>query len=142
AFSWHWLFLDNVGPGILVTIAAWYLIDFDEGDSSLLNKLDWWGLIGMAAFLGSMEYVLEEGPRNDWRQDEAILVLSIVMTVGGILSFYRAFTAEQPMVDLRAFKNVNFAFGSLLSFVMGVGLYGLTYLYPLYVSSVRGYDAV
>jgi DHA2 family multidrug resistance protein len=106
-----------------------------------LSKFDWWGLVGMAAFLGSMEYVLEEGPRNDWLQDDAIFFLSIVMTVGGIVFFYRAFTAEQPIVDLRAFKNVNFAFGSLFSFVMGVGLYGLTYLYPLYLSSVRGYDA-
>ncbi len=85
AFSWHWLFLVNVGPGILVTIAAWNLIDFDEGDSSLLSKFDWWGLVGMAAFLGSMEYVLEEGPRNDWLQDDAIFFLSIVMTVGGIV---------------------------------------------------------
>ncbi|GLU25918.1 MULTISPECIES: DHA2 family efflux MFS transporter permease subunit [Brucella/Ochrobactrum group] len=142
AFSWHWLFLVNVGPGILVTIAAWNLIDFDEGDSSLLSKFDWWGLAGMAAFLGSMEYVLEEGPRNDWLQDEAIFILSGVMVIGGILFFFRAFTAEEPIVDLRAFKNVNFAFGSLFSFVMGVGLYGLTYLYPLFLSSIRGYDAL
>src|SRR5690606_894558 len=111
AFSWHWLLSVNAGPRILVTIPAWNRPGLDEGDRSLLNKFDWWGLIGMAAFLGSMEYVLEEGPRNDWLQDEAILVLSIVMTVGGILFFYRAFTAEQPIVDLRAFKNVNFAFG-------------------------------
>ncbi|GAB1582993.1 DHA2 family efflux MFS transporter permease subunit [Phyllobacterium phragmitis] len=141
-FSWHWLFLVNVGPGILVTIAAWNLIDFDEGDSSLLAKFDWWGLAGMAAFLGSLEFVLEEGPRNDWLQDETILLFSIVLAVGAIVFFYRVFTAEEPIVDLRAFSNINFAFGSLFSFVMGVGLYGLTYLYPLYLGQIRGYDAL
>ena len=49
--------------------------------------------------------------------------------------FWRAFTAQQPIVDLRAFKDRNFASGSVFSFVMGIGLYGLTYLYPLYLGA-------
>jgi DHA2 family multidrug resistance protein len=56
--------------------------------------------------------------------------------------FWRAFTAAQPIVELRAFKDRNFAFGSAFSFVMGIGLYGLTYLYPIYLGQVRGYDAL
>ena len=142
AFSWHWLFLVNVGPGILVAIAAWNLIDFDKGDKSLLAKFDWWGLAGMAAFLGSLEYVLEEGPRNDWFQDSHIVIMTIVLMAGALMFFYRAFTAEEPIVDLSAFRNMNFALGSSFSFIMGVGLYGLTYLYPLYLGSIRGYDAL
>ncbi len=142
AFSWHWLFLVNVGPGILVAIAAWNLIDFDKGDKSLLAKFDWWGLAGMAAFLGSLEYVLEEGPRNDWFQDSHIVIMTIVLVTGALMFFYRAFTAEEPIVDLSAFRNMNFALGSSFSFIMGVGLYGLTYLYPLYLGSIRGYDAL
>ncbi|MGU3577158.1 DHA2 family efflux MFS transporter permease subunit [Brucellaceae bacterium C25G] len=141
-FSWHWLFLVNVIPGIIVAIAAWKLIDFDKGDKSLLSKFDWWGLAGMAAFLGSLEYVLEEGPRNDWFDDHAILIMTVILVIGAVVFFYRAFTAQEPIVDLYAFKNVNFAFGSLFSFVMGVGLYGLTYLYPLFLGQVRGYDSL
>ncbi len=141
-FSWHWLFLVNVFPGILVTIAAWTLIDFDKPNRSLLKKFDWWGLIGMAAFLGSLEYVLEEGPNNDWLQDESVFIFAIVMTVGAIVFFWRVFRVEEPIVDLRAFKNVNFAFGSLFSFVLGIGLYGLTYIYPLFLGRIRGYDSL
>ncbi|MCF7646767.1 DHA2 family efflux MFS transporter permease subunit, partial [Pseudochrobactrum asaccharolyticum] len=141
-FSWHWLFLVNVGPGILVAIAAWNLIDFDKGDKSLLAKFDWWGLAGMAAFLGSLEYVLEEGPRNDWFEDSHIVIMTFVLVAGAVTFFYRAFTAEEPIVDLSAFRNMNFALGSSFSFIMGVGLYGLTYLYPLYLGSIRGYDAL
>lgn len=142
AMSWHWLFLINVIPGIFVAIAAWSLIDFDKPEPGLLSKFDWWGLAGMAAFLGSMEFVLEEGPQNDWLQDEAVFILAIVMVVGAIVFFYRVFTQEEPIVDLRAFKDVNFAFGSLFSFVMGIGLYGLTYIYPLYLGRIRGYDSL
>jgi MFS transporter, DHA2 family, multidrug resistance protein len=142
AFSWHWLFLVNVIPGIAVAIAAWNLIDFDQGDSSLLSKFDWWGLAGMAAFLGSLEYVLEEGPRNDWLQDETIFFFTVILVIGGLIFFYRAFTAKEPIADLRAFSDVNFAFGSLFSFVMGIGLYGLTYLYPVYLGQIRGYNSL
>ena len=69
ALSWHWLFFINIGPGILVTIAAITLIDFDKPDLALFERFDWIGLIFMALFLGALEYVLEDGPRYDWFED-------------------------------------------------------------------------
>jgi len=142
AFSWHWLFLVNVVPGIGVTIAAWTLIDFDKPDHSLLKRFDWVGLGAMAAFLGSMEYVLEEGTRLDWFESHEIVLFTVVMVIGAVLFFWRALTRNDPLVDLYAFRNRNFAFGSLFSFTMGIGLYGLTYLYPVYLGRIRGYDAL
>jgi DHA2 family multidrug resistance protein len=142
AFSWHWLFLVNVGPGIAVTLAAVLLIDFDKPDHGLLKHLDWLGLIGMAAFLGSLEYVLEEGPNHDWLQDEAVFNCAIVLVVGAVVFFWRAFTAREPIVDIYAYRDRNFAFGSLFQAVLGIGLYGLTYLFPIYLAQVRGYDSL
>ena len=69
-------------------------------------------------------------------------MLAVVMVLGGIVTFWRAFTREEPLVDFSAFRNTNFAVGSMFSFTMGVGLYGLTYLYPLYLASIRGYDSL
>jgi len=59
-----------------------------------------------------------------------------------LIFFARVFTARAPIVDLRAFGNRNFAVGSLFSFVLGIGLYGLTYIYPVYLAQIRGYDAL
>ena len=141
-FSWHWLFLVNVIPGVLVTTAVWLLVDFDEPDFSLLENFDWAGLGGMAVFLGALEYFLEEGPAKGWLDSNVIVLTGLVSLGGGLLFFWRAFTARQPIVDLGAFKNRNFWTGSLFSFVMGIGLYGLTYLYPVYLARVRGYSAM
>ncbi|MFD1703288.1 DHA2 family efflux MFS transporter permease subunit [Methylopila henanensis] len=141
-FSWHWLFLVNIIPGAIATLLAWTLVDFDEPDLSLLGKLDYLALIALAVFLGSLEYVLEEGAKDDWFQDETIRVLSVATVVGGIAFFWRCFVAEEPLVDLRAYRDRNFAFGSLLTFMLGVGLYGLTYLYPVFLGRVRGYDSL
>ncbi|SNT72541.1 DHA2 family efflux MFS transporter permease subunit [Paracoccus seriniphilus] len=140
--SWHWLFLVNVIPGIGVTIGAWMLIDFDRPKWSLFNRFDWLGLGALAAFLGAMEFVLEEGPGNDWFDDDMVSTMTVIMVVGGIVTFWRAFTREEPLVDFSAFRDTNFAVGSVFSFTMGIGLYGLTYLYPLYLASIRGYDSL
>lgn len=142
ALSWHWLFFINIVPGIAVTAAALVLIDFDEPDWSLFRNFDWTGLLSMAGFLGALEYVLEEGPRNDWFGDDTVLLMAWVSGLSAIVFFARVLTARQPIVDLRAFSDRNFGLGSLFSFVLGIGLYGLTYLYPLYLGMIRGYDAL
>src|SRR4051812_40086060 len=142
ALSWHWLFFINVVPGIGVAVAAFVMIDFDKPDYKLLDNFDWVGLLSMAGFLGALEYVLEEGPRNDWFGDESILLLAWVAGISALVFFWRAFTAKSPIVDLTAFSDRNFALGSLFSFILGIGLYGLTLVYPLYLGQVRGYDAL
>lgn len=142
ALSWHWLFFVNVVPGVIVAFATWTLIDFDKPDLKLLEHFDWIGLISMAGFLGSLEYVLEEGPRYDWFDDHVVAILAVVSLVSGIVFFWRVLTAKVPIVDLRAFLNRNFAVGSLFGFVLGIGLYGLTYLYPVYLAQIRGYNAL
>ncbi len=142
ALSWHWLFFINVVPGIFVTFAVLALVDFDKPDYSLLDRFDWIGLMSMAGFLGALEYVLEEGPKNDWLDDSAVFWLAILSAVSAIVFFARVLTARVPIVDLRAFSDRNFAIGSLFSFVLGIGLYGLTYLYPVYLAQIRGYNAL
>ena len=65
-----------------------------------------------------------------------------VGVVSGIAFFYRVLTAKEPIVDIRAFDNRNFSVGCLISFCVGIGLYGLTYMYPRYLAEVRGYSAL
>jgi DHA2 family multidrug resistance protein len=141
-FSWHWLFLVNVLPGIVVTIGAWLLIDFDKPNFEVLRSFDWFGFLTMAGFLGALEYILEEGPTDNWFESEAIILGTVASATCCVLFFWRVLTAKAPIVDLSAFKNRNFWTGSLFSFVLGVGLYGLTYLYPVFLARVRGYSAL
>src|SRR6516164_975269 len=140
--SWHWLFFINVPPGILITIGVLVLVDFDQPQFELLERFDWFGLMFMAGFLGSLEYVLEEGPQYEWLQDTSVAIFAVVCFVSAIAFFYRVFTADEPIVDLRAFTDRNFAVGCVLQFCIGIGLYGLTYVYPRYLADVRGYSAM
>src|SRR5580698_892248 len=68
--------------------------------------------------------------------------LRLIGFVSAVAFFYRVLTAREPIVDIRTFTNRNFAVGCLISFCVGVGLYGLTYVYPRYLAEVRGYSAL
>ena len=142
ALSWHWLFFINIVPGVAITIGVLVLVDFDQPNFALLQRFDWWGLAFMAGFLGSLEYVLEEGPQYEWLQDSSVAACAAVCAVSGVAFFWRVLTVEEPIVDIRAFGDRNFGVGCLISFCIGIGLYGLTYMYPRYLAEVRGYNAL
>jgi DHA2 family multidrug resistance protein len=140
--SWHWLFLINIVPGIVVGLAVWFLVDIDRPDHSLMRGFDLPGLLFMAIFLGSLEYVLEQGPTDDWFDDETIRALAIIGAVAAAAFLWRVLTYAKPVVDLRAFHDRNFAIGCLFSFVLGTGLYGAVYVMPLYLARVRGFNSL
>jgi DHA2 family multidrug resistance protein len=141
-WSWHWLFLVNLAPGILVAVTVWFLIDIDKPEWSLLRYFDLTGLVLMALFLGCLQYALQEGPRWDWLSDNTILAAVIVSSLASAFFFWRVLTYHQPIVDLRAFTNRNFALGSFYTFVVGTGMYGMTYLIPLFLAQVRGFSSL
>jgi DHA2 family multidrug resistance protein len=96
----------------------------------------------MAIFLGCLEYTLEEGPRWEWLDDEAVRATAWISALAGIAFVWRALTYRNPVVDLRALKSRNFALGCLFSFVTGIGIFSTIYLTPLFLGRVRGYSAL
>jgi MFS transporter, DHA2 family, multidrug resistance protein len=141
-FSWHWLFLVNIVPGIVVAVTVWLTIDIDKPELSLLRHFDLRGLVLMALFLGCMQYALQEGPRWDWLADQTIRAAVVVSAIASVFFFWRVLTYHQPIVDVRAFMNRNFALGTFFTFIIGIGMYGTTYLVPLFLAQVRGYSAL
>jgi MFS transporter, DHA2 family, multidrug resistance protein len=141
-WSWHWLFLVNLAPGIVVAVTVSLLIDIDKPELSLLRHFDLTGLVLMALFLGCLQYALQEGPRWDWLSDNTILAAVVVSSIASAFFFWRVLTYHQPIVDLRAFTNRNFALGSFYTFVVGTGMYGTTYLIPLFLAQVRGFSSL
>jgi DHA2 family multidrug resistance protein len=139
--DWRWLFYVNVLPGIAVTVLVALLVKIDKPDLKLLKEADYPGIALLAVALGTLEYVLEEGARWNWFDDETIRLCAWTAAVSGGLFFYRSLTFARPVVDLRAFLNRNFAIGSFLSFVTGAAIFSPIYLTPLFLGYIRGYDA-
>ena len=140
--SWHWLFLMNVVPGILASAGVWFFLRIDKPDFALFKKIDFLGLLYLALFLGPLEYILEEGPGEEWFDSPLILLLSSVCVLGALGFFWRAFRVSLPIVDLKVFRDRNFALGASLGFMIGIALYGMVYLMPLFLGTVRGFNSL
>nr|WP_294528738.1 DHA2 family efflux MFS transporter permease subunit [uncultured Rhodopila sp.] len=139
--NWHWLFYINLVPGAIITILVPMLVRIDEADLSLLRGADYIGIVLMAVGLGTLEYTLEEGTRWNWFSDATITKTAWISGVSLLLFAWRSLTFNNPVVDLRALGNRNFALGCVLSFVTGVGIFTTIYLTPLFLDYVRGYSA-
>ncbi len=139
--DWHWLFYVNLVPGLLVAAGVATLVDIDTPAPSLLKGADYPGIALLAIFLGTLEYVLEEGARWNWFDDATIRHCAAISLVGGVLFVIRSLTVEHPVVDLRALGNRNFLLGCILSFITGIGIFATIYLTPLFLGYVRGLSA-
>ena len=142
AIGWRSIFYVNIVPGLAVTILAIRLIKVDRPNLSMLRKIDYSHLIAMAVFLGGLEYVLEEGPRHDWLGEPSIAVAAWVSLVAFGLFLERSFRSGGPIVRLTPFRKPTFAFACLFNLVLGVGIYASTYLIPVFLGRVRGYDSL
>jgi MFS transporter, DHA2 family, multidrug resistance protein len=140
--DWRWIFFINVAPGIAVTILVLLLVDVDRPNFKMFGKIDWVHLAAMATALGALEYVLEEGPRKDWFGDPAILTAAWFSFIGFVLFLERSFASVNPIVRLSPFRRPTFAFACLFNLVIGFGIYSSTYLLPVYLGRVRGYDSL
>jgi DHA2 family multidrug resistance protein len=139
--SWRWLFFINVVPGLLSLFLVGRYGNFDKGDRRLAHNFDWFGLVVMAIFLMSMQYVVEEGAKDNWFEDTAILWLTVLASVTGVVFIWRQLTYFQPIVQLKAIADRNFALGLVMGATSGLALYGGTFVLPIYLGRIRGYSA-
>jgi DHA2 family multidrug resistance protein len=136
------LFLVNVIPGIISATLVWNFIPKQKAELGLIRNIDIIGLGAMALFLGSFEYVFEEGPTAGWLEDQDLVIWMFLCSLAGVVFFWRALTRKNPVVDLRVYKDRNFAVGSMVAVVVGLGLFGSVYLTPLFLGTVRGYNSL
>ena len=140
-YSWHWLFLINIGPGIVAAgLAAWFL-PAAKNDVAHARRIDIVGLVLMALALASLEIALKEAPQYGW--GSGLVLGLLVLSAASLATFVRrTLGRETPLVDLSALADRNFAISCALSFLLGIGLYGSVYLMPVFLGFVRGHDSL
>ncbi len=139
-WSWHWLFLINVAPGIMAAAATPFLLPREKPRFADLATLDGSSLALLAVSLASLEIGLKQAPHDGWLSPLcALLFLLSAAAATGFAA--RTLKAKHPVVELLTLKNVSFAIGCALSFCLGVGLFGSVYLMPVFLAYVRRHDA-
>jgi MFS transporter, DHA2 family, multidrug resistance protein len=146
-YQWRWIFYMNVPIGILSLLLVSRLIEDPEYLTRQLKKLrghmgiDYIGIGFLALTLGALQVVLDKGQEDNWFHSPLIATLEVVFPVALVLFITWELTREKPVMDLRMFKNRNFAAAAAMIFAYGVLVYGLTVFVPQYVQEFMGYDA-
>lgn len=142
-YSWPYIFYINIPLGI---IAALLTINFVRSpryaQKRSISDVDWYGIILLSVFVGSLQYILERGHEEDWFESRSIVYCSVAAFFGFLLFLWRELTFKYPIVELRVLKNGNLRIGTVMSFILGFGLYGSTFIIPLYTQSILGWTAL
>ncbi len=138
-YSWHWIFLINVIPGIIVCIMTARYLDRGHAEWKLLTAIDYDTIILASIFLGTLELVLKEGPEHHW---DGLLVygLGAVCIASGSAAIQRSLRHRNSFINLRLFTERSFTLACVLSFILGAGLYGSGYLLSIFLGVVRGHS--
>jgi len=140
--GWPFIFYINIPLGIIATLLTLQFVRSPKyGEKSAARDVDWLGIALLATFVGSLQYVLEKGQEEDWFANTTITILTIVAILGAFFFIWRELTYRNPIVQLRVLKNGNLRVGTILSFIMGFGLYGSTFIVPLYTQTTLGWTA-
>jgi len=140
--TWPNIFYINIPIGIIATLLTLlYVRSPKYGEKSAAKDVDWLGIGLLILCIGSLQYVLEKGQDDDWFSDPIISTLSVTAFLGFFFFIWRELTFRNPIVELRVLKNGNLRVGTLLSFIMGFGLYSSTFIIPLYTQSTLGWTA-
>jgi DHA2 family multidrug resistance protein len=142
SLSWHWIFLVNVPIGLLAAaLSATQLEDPEHLQRTRGTPVDWPGMALLAVGVGALQTLLERGNRLDWFASGEIRLLAVAAVVGLVGLVHRELTCDDPVIDLRVLRRRSLAIGCLLGTLMGLGLYGSIFLFPVFSQSLLGWSA-
>jgi MFS transporter, DHA2 family, multidrug resistance protein len=142
-YSWRWVFYINIPIGAL---AVFMLHTFVEDPPYIkqakAGRIDVIGFGLLALWVATLQIILDKGQEDDWFGAIWIRWFAVISVIAFILFIIRELMTKEPIVNLRVFKNRNFAVGSGLIVIVGVSLYGSIVMLPLFLQTLMGYPAL
>jgi DHA2 family multidrug resistance protein len=140
-YHWSWVFFINLPIGMVSLLLVWFFLR----DTQAQNKsrgIDYVGVLLLISGLGSLQYVLQEGQTDDWFDSMAIQRLSVLAAVSlvALVAWELSPRNPNPIVDFRVLKNRSLSAGLALFLVLGFGLYGGIFIFPLFTQNVLGFS--
>jgi DHA2 family multidrug resistance protein len=138
--SWQWIFYVNIPVG---AVAAFCVSTFvkESPKYGQGKKVDWFGILFLALGVGALQVILEKGEDKDWFQTWWISALVLVTLVSAICFVWREISIDYPVVNFKILRHRSFMIGIFTSFVLGVALYGSTFIFPVFCQNLLGFTA-
>jgi DHA2 family multidrug resistance protein len=142
SYSWRWVFYINIPVGVAALVMTKLYIFDPPYLSREKRRIDYWGIGMLAVGIGTLQFVLDKGQEADWFSSNLITGLAIVSAVTLTALIAHLLTTDDPVVDLRVFKERSYAVGVFLMTVVGFVLYGSLVLLPIMLQTLLGYPSL
>jgi len=139
AFGWRSVFMINLPVGIIGLIMAMTFIHESRSDRPTVS-FDWWGALTLGASLSALVYVLDQGTTWGWLSTGSMACYAAVLIFGAVFVWIED-RVDEPIVDLKFFKNSIFVHTMLNNFIVFMGMMGSVFLLPIFAQTFLGYDA-
>ena len=140
-WSWHWIFYINVPIGIASILMALFFIVDPPYMERMKMKIDYWGLLFLVMGFGCLQIVLDKGQREEWFSSSFITWLSYISISSLVMFILVEFFAENPIVNLRTFRNLSFSSGNMIAFFTFFCMFSSIVLLPIYLQTLMGYTS-
>ncbi len=141
-FAWHSIFDINVPVGIVGVFAT--LVIQREYKTQSGRAFDIIGFLSIVLFLAPLLIALSDGNAswNTGGWTSPFILSCFALSLIGLVVFLSVeFNIRHPLIELRLLKNFNFGMSNLVLFIFGMGMFGSTFLLPLYLQNGLGYTA-
>jgi len=143
-YSWRWIFFINLPVGILTLLLVYRFVEDPPYLARLKSagvKLDYIGIALLATGVGALQIMLDKGQEDDWFGSRFITTLAITAAVCLVGLVIWEWFQKAPIVDVRLFRNLNFASSNLMIFMLGVVLFSSLVMLPLFLQTLLGYTS-
>jgi DHA2 family multidrug resistance protein len=137
--SWPLIFYVNIPVGILAAYCTYMFVRETPKDGQGM-PVDWWGILLLAIAVGSLQTVLEKGESEDWFATPYITALGVTSVLGLILFIWRELSTDHPIVNFKIMRHRSFSVGMFTSFILGFGLYGSVFVFPVFCQNLLGFS--
>jgi DHA2 family multidrug resistance protein len=142
-YSWSYIFYINIPIGVIATLLTLQFVRSPRYAEKIRTiHVDWPGIFLLICSIGSLQFILEKGQEDDWFNSSLITILAVVSFFSFYFFIWRQLTYKYPIVNLSVLKNRNLSVGTIFSFVLGFGLFGSTFIIPLFTQTIMGWTAL
>jgi DHA2 family multidrug resistance protein len=143
-YSWRWIFFINLPVGVVALFLVLRLVEDPPYLSRLKSagvRIDYIGVALLTLGIGALQILLDKGQEDDWFNSQFIVTLTIISVVCLVALVIWEWFQKQPIIDVRLFKNFNFASANVMIFVLGILLFSALVLMPIFLQTLLGYTA-
>lgn len=139
--SWHYAFFLNLPVCAALVVLLLVGLPHNKPKLDVLREADWLGIAGLAFGLGGLTVVLEEGEREQWFSSPTICWLAVMSAIGFVLLFAGQAVAKRPVIRLKLLLDRQFGSVVAMVTVVGMVIYGTSYVIPQFLATVAGYNS-